>query len=118
MFDKLREDVEEGIARRFFRELPRHRQIVEAQKRQEELLDQFAQLGYRVERRASRGRAGQVQAPQTLRKDLWSNVGRNDPCPCGSGKKFKDCHYRQIQKQRQTVDPGEVTRTVGRRRRR
>jgi preprotein translocase subunit SecA len=24
----------------------------------------------------------------------WSNVGRNDPCPCGSGKKFKKCHGR------------------------
>jgi hypothetical protein len=22
-------------------------------------------------------------------------VGRNDPCPCGSGKKFKNCHMRQ-----------------------
>src|SRR5690606_35409364 len=22
----------------------------------------------------------------------WSNVGRNDPCPCGSGKKFMKCH--------------------------
>jgi preprotein translocase subunit SecA len=22
----------------------------------------------------------------------WSAVGRNDPCPCGSGKKFKKCH--------------------------
>jgi hypothetical protein len=21
-----------------------------------------------------------------------SKVGRNDPCPCGSGKKYKDCH--------------------------
>ncbi|MFH0923324.1 MAG: SEC-C metal-binding domain-containing protein [Candidatus Falkowbacteria bacterium] len=21
-----------------------------------------------------------------------SGVGRNDPCPCGSGKKFKKCH--------------------------
>jgi preprotein translocase subunit SecA len=20
--------------------------------------------------------------------------GRNDPCPCGSGKKFKNCHWR------------------------
>jgi preprotein translocase subunit SecA len=24
----------------------------------------------------------------------FSNVGRNDPCPCGSGKKFKQCHGR------------------------
>jgi preprotein translocase subunit SecA len=22
-------------------------------------------------------------------------VGRNDPCPCGSGKKFKHCHGRE-----------------------
>ncbi|HBO90611.1 MAG TPA: hypothetical protein DD460_07650, partial [Acidobacteria bacterium] len=21
-------------------------------------------------------------------------VGRNDPCPCGSGKKYKKCHGR------------------------
>ena len=24
----------------------------------------------------------------------FSHVGRNDPCPCGSGKKYKDCHGR------------------------
>ncbi|MDR1184175.1 MAG: SEC-C domain-containing protein, partial [Coriobacteriales bacterium] len=24
--------------------------------------------------------------------DPFVNVGRNDPCPCGSGKKFKKCH--------------------------
>jgi preprotein translocase subunit SecA len=23
---------------------------------------------------------------------MFENVGRNDPCPCGSGKKFKKCH--------------------------
>jgi preprotein translocase subunit SecA len=26
----------------------------------------------------------------------FSNVGRNDPCPCGSGKKFKQCHGKLI----------------------
>lgn len=26
----------------------------------------------------------------------WSKVKRNDPCPCGSGKKFKNCHYREV----------------------
>lgn len=40
----------------------------------------------------------------TLRKDpiqemdedsKWANVGRNDPCPCGSGKKYKYCHGRK-----------------------
>jgi len=24
-------------------------------------------------------------------RNPWKNVGRNDPCPCGSGKKFKKC---------------------------
>ena len=24
----------------------------------------------------------------------WGKVGRNEPCPCGSGKKFKNCHGR------------------------
>jgi len=26
----------------------------------------------------------------------WSHVGRNDPCPCGSGKKFKKCHGAKV----------------------
>jgi preprotein translocase subunit SecA len=25
-------------------------------------------------------------------RSTWGNPGRNDPCPCGSGKKFKHCH--------------------------
>lgn len=27
----------------------------------------------------------------TIRREA-PKVGRNDPCPCGSGKKFKNCH--------------------------
>ena len=30
-------------------------------------------------------------SPSAVAAD-WTNVGRNDPCPCGSGKKFKKCH--------------------------
>ncbi len=26
----------------------------------------------------------------------WGNPGRNDPCPCGSGEKFKHCHGKLI----------------------
>jgi preprotein translocase subunit SecA len=25
-------------------------------------------------------------------RSTWGNPGRNDPCPCGSGRKFKHCH--------------------------
>lgn len=118
MFDALRQDVQEGIAHRFFGELPRHRQVVEAQKQQEELLDRLAMSGYRVERKVSRSKEGRQRVSQTVRKDVWSKVGRNDPCPCGSGKKFKDCHYREIQKGQHTVAGDQVVRTAGGRKRR
>jgi preprotein translocase subunit SecA len=28
-------------------------------------------------------------------RNRGDRVGRNDPCPCGSGKKFKNCHMRK-----------------------
>jgi uncharacterized protein len=31
--------------------------------------------------------------PATIRREQ-PKVGRNDPCPCGSGRKFKQCHGR------------------------
>ena len=46
---------------------------------------------------ATQGEAGDVAAqaaaarPQTVKREA-PKVGRNDPCPCGSGKKFKQCH--------------------------
>jgi hypothetical protein len=30
---------------------------------------------------------------ETIRREA-PRVGRNDPCPCGSGKKYKQCHGR------------------------
>lgn len=30
--------------------------------------------------------------PRDLRQQKEQKIGRNDPCPCGSGKKFKKCH--------------------------
>jgi preprotein translocase subunit SecA len=36
--------------------------------------------------------ADEIQLPRvTIRREL-PKVGRNDPCPCGSGKKYKHCH--------------------------
>ena len=35
----------------------------------------------------------ETQAPVVMDEndDIWKSVGRNDPCPCGSGKKYKKC---------------------------
>jgi preprotein translocase subunit SecA len=35
------------------------------------------------------------QPVQTYRK-AEKKVGRNDPCPCGSGKKYKNCHGKKV----------------------
>ncbi len=37
--------------------------------------------------------APDAAAAQPVRRDV-PKVGRNDPCPCGSGKKYKHCHGR------------------------
>ena len=37
----------------------------------------------------SRGNDADSQSSKTVKKT--NNVGRNDPCPCGSGKKYKKC---------------------------
>ncbi|MCU4652195.1 preprotein translocase subunit SecA [Roseibacterium sp. SDUM158016] len=45
------------------------------------------------------GGGGEEQVPlvtgfDETNPDTWGNPGRNDACPCGSGKKFKHCHGR------------------------
>ena len=32
----------------------------------------------------------ELQKPQPIKAEV--KIGRNDPCPCGSGKKYKSCH--------------------------
>jgi preprotein translocase subunit SecA len=54
---------------------------------------------------AGDGRGGEMEArvtaapmnraaPSRNPRDVstWGKVGRNEPCPCGSGKKYKHCH--------------------------
>jgi preprotein translocase subunit SecA len=40
----------------------------------------------------SHGRSAAPQAAVHVNTDNVPKVGRNDPCPCGSGKKYKQCH--------------------------
>ncbi len=41
------------------------------------------------------GGGGEQQKPKAQPVRVEKKVGRNDPCPCGSGKKFKQCHGRE-----------------------
>ena len=43
-------------------------------------------------RMAAAANAGQGERGKTAPIKVDKSVGRNDPCPCGSGKKYKHCH--------------------------
>ena len=50
-------------------------------------------LGERIARGSDAMSAFVRERMSGLMKDgAFPKVGRNDPCPCGSGKKYKDCH--------------------------
>ena len=46
--------------------------------------------------RAAAAGAGQASQPKAEPVRAEPKIGRNDPCPCGSGKKFKNCHGRDL----------------------
>jgi preprotein translocase subunit SecA len=43
---------------------------------------------------SGRAPAGGQGQGKTAPIEVGEKVGRNDPCPCGSGKKYKHCHGR------------------------
>jgi len=46
------------------------------------------------QRQAASAQQGEKQRPQPIK--AGPRIGRNDPCPCGSGKKYKNCHGRGL----------------------
>jgi len=49
------------------------------------------ELGLRSARTTARPSLGQIYGLTTSAAPKQKKVGRNDPCPCGSGKKYKKC---------------------------
>ncbi|GAB2625259.1 preprotein translocase subunit SecA [Novilysobacter erysipheiresistens] len=47
--------------------------------------------GLGADEEAEQAAAGQARAASQANQ-AFANIGRNDPCPCGSGKKYKHCH--------------------------
>jgi preprotein translocase subunit SecA len=57
----------------------------------DELEQEFARKKKRELEHARMAGAGEA-AGQAAQRRTGEKVGRNDPCPCGSGKKYKKCH--------------------------
>jgi hypothetical protein len=55
-------------------------------------VQEFAEWpSFQPEKRRVRSRRAQFSVLQARAINFHKNVGRNDPCPCGSGKKYKKC---------------------------
>jgi len=64
-------------------------QVSEAAKEMENRAEQIANVTYTAPN--ENGEPERTQSATTAVADM-PRVGRNDPCPCGSGKKYKQCH--------------------------
>ena len=93
MLDSLREDVTQKLSQ--VRPMTKEEQDAMMQQMLEQQKAQAEQ-----QRLAALAITGKDQPPEGAARagfdendpETWGNPGRNAPCPCGSGKKFKHCH--------------------------
>ncbi|WP_170451772.1 preprotein translocase subunit SecA [Ruegeria arenilitoris] len=92
MLDSLRETVTQQLARvRPLTEEEQREMLAQMQAQQAQIKKAAEQAEAVAEAQASGdARPGFVEDDPST----WGNPSRNDPCPCGSGKKFKHCHGR------------------------
>ena len=97
-FDSMLEAITEAVCKaailvRFQIQGPRPMDRGQQQKLKENHVDS-ASLS-QMERKGT-AVASQAQASNTTVRRSTPKVGRNDPCPCGSGKKYKNCCGRNF----------------------
>ncbi|GAB4110287.1 MAG: preprotein translocase subunit SecA [Roseiflexaceae bacterium] len=88
MFDELKENIQRDIVYRIIPvsyQYEQHMRQVEQEQQQRLAVAQQAGASPEQKQQAAK------QVVKTVRKET-PKIGRNDPCPCGSGKKFKFCH--------------------------
>ncbi|MEE2893495.1 MAG: preprotein translocase subunit SecA [Pseudomonadota bacterium] len=95
----IRRDVVRVVSRAQFRpadeveEAERQKREEAARRMQLQHQESSAFEGEEADAPAPGGGEGARARPETFVRD-GRKVGRNEPCPCGSGKKFKHCHGR------------------------
>jgi preprotein translocase subunit SecA len=110
LFEDFMQSVNKSIFQVFFRARLISEEEARQQQRVRQAVAQKAQAVSLAESQAQQAAAAQQQQeaqkharPKTgltpYRRDI-PKVGRNEPCPCGSGMKYKDCHGRPDMKER------------------
>ena len=77
-----------------FREEPAQREVPIHTRAPQTTIDQLEKEFAKKKQREldAAQRAGGENGSQPTQRRTGEKVGRNDPCPCGSGKKYKKCH--------------------------
>ena len=89
MLDSLRQDVTQKLSQ--IRPMTEEEQ----QSMMQEMEQQRAQMAAAAETQKEGQIVQETSSPEGFDEnnpETWGNPGRNQPCPCGSGKKFKHCH--------------------------
>src|SRR6056297_3209481 len=93
LFESLLESLREDVTQKLSQIRPMTQEEQETMMRQ--LLEQQKRLQQPAMADAEAAPAGAARESfDEADPATWGNPGRNDPCPCGSGKKFKHCHGR------------------------
>ena len=94
LFQQMLENVKLETIRFLCRVELRSREEVEELERQQREAQQRQELQMKHEEVSAIGGASEEPVPTPAQPFVRSGkkVGRNDPCPCGSSKKFKQCH--------------------------
>jgi preprotein translocase subunit SecA len=83
-------DMFEGLMDRVEDETLRYLFLMKTPEEQEEMIRQYQRRKRREQAEMQMVGGGITEKPQqVIRRE---KIGRNDPCPCGSGKKYKKCH--------------------------
>jgi len=91
LFGEMEDRIDQHIVNRLFHFEPRDPQAEEAEAARPQVVSRHPALAQEPPE-ARGGAAVRRQAPRAAAVGVAAGkVGRNDPCPCGSGKKFKKC---------------------------
>ncbi len=93
MFEEMNENIQNDAVKFIMRAKFSADTKIEAKPQVREMKESHASTPAVTPQSASKPIQGSTgnNAPQAPVKRDSSKVGRNDPCPCGSGKKYKDC---------------------------
>tara|TARA_B100000809_G_C15127370_1_gene526824 strand:+ start:662 stop:3379 length:2718 start_codon:yes stop_codon:yes gene_type:complete len=93
MFESLLDNIKHDVAKVLARVEPISREQMEAQEQQRRVAQERQKLQLQhAEANAMGQPAPATDEPKAEPVRAGRKVGRNDICPCGSGKKFKQCH--------------------------